>query len=117
MVKTMAKKQQKKQKTTGAKQQAGQQSKGGTAATRKQKQKTSLEFPLEKENFILMGIGFVIIIIGYILMSGDTDIYDFRKTTLSVIVVMFGYAFEVYAILKTPKSRQVSEEDEEQQQS
>jgi hypothetical protein len=62
-----------------------------------------IEMPFGKDNFILMGIGFGIIVIGYILMSGDTNIYSFRKITLAPLVVMFGYAFEAYAIMKTPK--------------
>ena len=121
------KKQQKKQQPASAgnkaKSQPQQQKKAGSAGTSKSqstakaKKTTDLEFPLRKENFILMAVGFVIIIIGYILMSGDENIYDFRKTTLAVIVVMFGYAFEVYAILKTPKARQKPEEEEEQSQS
>ena len=59
-----------------------------------------------------MGIGFVIIIIGYILMSGDTNIYSFRKITLAPIIVIFGYAFEVYAILKTPSKRKEASKEE-----
>lgn len=73
--------------------------------------KTDLDFPLGKENFILMAIGFAIIVIGYILMSGDENIYSFQKITLSVIVVMFGYAFEIYAIMKRPKSENSDKED------
>jgi hypothetical protein len=33
-------------------------------------------------------------------MMGTTDIYDFRKTLLAPIVVLFGFGFGVYAILK-----------------
>ncbi len=68
-----------------------------------------IEMPFGKENFILMGIGFGIIVLGYILMSGDTNIYSFRKITLAPIVVMFGYAFEVYAIMKTPKHQKTDQ--------
>jgi hypothetical protein len=84
-------------------------------ANRSKGQSSGIEMPFGRENFILMGIGFAIIIIGYILMSGDTNIYSFRKITLAPIIVMFGYAFEVYAILKTPakaKAEQQAEEDQ-----
>lgn len=78
-------------------------------------QNGSIEMPFGRENFILMGIGFAIIIIGYILMSGDTNIYSFRKITLAPLIVMFGYAFEVYAILKTPAKRKADQQAHEDQ--
>ncbi len=89
---------------------SGSRKTAGSSGNRKD---AGLDFPLGKENFILMAIGFAIIILGYILMSGDENIYDFRKTTLSVIVVMFGYAFEIYAIMKTPESQKKEEEEKE----
>ena len=87
---------------------AGQQA--SNAGGRTQNKKSDVEFPLGKENFILMAIGFAIIVLGYILMAGDENIYSFQKITLSVLVVMFGYAFEIYAIMKTPKSQQTKDE-------
>jgi len=95
-------KQQKQAKTQTSSTQAKATGSGKTNRA----QKTDLEFPLAKENFILMAVGFAIIILGYILMSGDENIYNFTKRTLSVIVVMFGYIMEIYAIMKTPKSQQ-----------
>ena len=58
---------------------------------------------LTKQNYILILIGFAIIILGLLLMTGDTDIYDFRKTVLAPVVVVFGFVFELYAIMKRPK--------------
>lgn len=70
--------------------------------SKKQELKGSKEpdFALNKKNYILIAIGFAIIVIGFILMSGSENIYGFRKTTLSVIVVIFGFIFEIYAIMK-----------------
>lgn len=79
----------------------------------KKSQRKGVEMPFGRENFILMAVGFAIIIIGYILMSGDTNIYSFRKITLAPLVVMAGYALEVYAILKTPSSRKSEAESQE----
>ncbi len=62
------------------------------------------ELALGKQNYILMLVGFGIIILGFILMIGDEDIYDFRKTVLATIVVIFGFLFEIYAIMKRPKN-------------
>lgn len=61
------------------------------------------EMPLGLMNYKLLALGFAIIIIGFILMIGTTDIYDFRKTILSPIVVVGGFIFIIYAIMKKPK--------------
>lgn len=71
-------------------------------------------FALEKENYKLMAIGFVIIIIGFILMAGggsddpnvfNPDIFSFRRLTLAPILLLFGFVFEIYAIMKKPKDK------------
>lgn len=63
-------------------------------------------------NYKLMGIGFLIIIIGFILMSGgksedpsvfNPEVFSFRRITLAPIIVVIGFAFEIYAIMKKPK--------------
>lgn len=61
------------------------------------------DLALGKQNYILMLVGFGIIILGFILMIGDEDIYDFRKTVLATVVVIFGFLFEIYAIMKRPR--------------
>lgn len=70
-------------------------------------------FALGKENYKLIAIGFVIIVIGFILMSGggntdpnvfNYDIFSFRRITLAPLVLLFGFIFEIYAIMKTPKN-------------
>ena len=73
-----------------------------------------LEFALAKENYKLLLIGFAIIIIGFMLMIGggsedptvfNEDIFSFRRITLAPMVVLFGFAFEIYAIMKRPKEK------------
>lgn len=71
-------------------------------------------FALGKENLKLMLIGLAIIILGFALMTGgkSTDpnvfnkeiIFSFRRITLAPLVVMFGFLFEIYAIMKKPKT-------------
>ncbi len=62
-------------------------------------------------NFILLGLGALLIIIGFILMSGgNTDpkifnkdeIYSFRRITLAPITVIAGFLVIIVAILKKP---------------
>lgn len=72
-------------------------------AIQKGKSKTKQEkevFPLAKQNYILMLIGFLIIIVGYILMAGKQNIFGFTKMYLSVIFVLFGFGFIIYGIMK-----------------
>ncbi|UCG27285.1 MAG: DUF3098 domain-containing protein [Bacteroidales bacterium] len=69
-------------------------------------------FALGKENYILLIIGFVIIIIGFLLMIGgkaenpeefNPEIFSFRRITLAPIIVLVGFIFEIWAIMKKPK--------------
>lgn len=63
-------------------------------------QGTKSELVFTKKNYQLLLISIAIVALGFILMIGTTDIYDFRKTTLAPMVVLFGFGFGVYAILK-----------------
>ncbi|HZJ73790.1 MAG TPA: DUF3098 domain-containing protein [Perlabentimonas sp.] len=72
-------------------------------------------FPLGKENFKLMAIGLAIIVIGFILMIGggsddpnvfSEKIFSFRRITLAPIMVLFGFLFQIYAIMKKPKAKE-----------
>jgi fumarate reductase subunit D len=75
-----------------------------------QTQKTG--FALGKENYKLLIIGMVIILLGFILMIGgasddpnvfNEDVFSFRRITLAPIVVLGGFIFEIWAIMKKPK--------------
>ncbi|MHA4896901.1 DUF3098 domain-containing protein [Pedobacter sp. PWIIR3] len=68
------------------------------AAPATQENKSELVFT--KKNYQLLLISIAIVVVGFILMMGTTDIYDFRKTLLAPMVVLFGFSFGVYAILK-----------------
>lgn len=66
-------------------------------------------FALGLANYKLLAFGLAIIILGFVLMAGggsedpnvfDESIYDFRHITLAPIVVLIGFGFEVYAIMK-----------------
>jgi hypothetical protein len=79
----------------------------------KKETKETTGFALGKENYKLMTIGFAIIVVGFILMAGggsddpkvfNPDIFSFRRITLAPVVLLFGFAFEIFAIMKKPKS-------------
>jgi fumarate reductase subunit D len=78
----------------------------------KNENKEKLYFALGRGNYKLLAIGFVIIVIGFLLMLGgrskdpnvfSNDIFSFRRITLAPIVVLAGFIFEIWAIMKKPK--------------
>ena len=64
-----------------------------------------------KKNYILLAIGMVIIILGFILMSGpgstethfEPDIFSVRRIKVAPAVCFFGFIFMIYGILCKPK--------------
>lgn len=72
------------------------------------------EFAFGRINFILLAVSMVVVVIGYILMSGsgsnheqfNESIFDFRHTTLAPVVCFFGYLMMIVAILYTPKKKE-----------
>ena len=60
------------------------------------------QFVFSKSNYRFMLLSIAIVILGFILMIGETDIYDFRKTVVAPIVVLAGFAIGFFAILKKP---------------
>lgn len=68
--------------------------------------------PLTTYNYKLMLMGFAVIVLGFVLMTGggsddpevfNTDMFSFRRITLAPILVLGGFAFEIYAIMARKK--------------
>ncbi len=73
-------------------------------------------FALTKTNFILLAIGFVVIVAGLACMIGsstgtafDPSIFSFRRITLGPVVTVIGFLFEIVAILWIPKTKAAAE--------
>ncbi len=71
-------------------------------------------FAIPQQNLKWIGIGFLIVVIGFFLVSGggsddpnkfSYDIFDFRRIVLAPLVMLFGYLFVIYAIMKKPKNK------------
>jgi hypothetical protein len=68
-------------------------------------------FPFDKMNYLLLAVGFIIIVIGFLLMTGpgstethfEPDIFSFRRIKLAPTVCFFGFIFIIYAIMRKPK--------------
>ena len=66
-----------------------------------------------KKNFILLGIGMIIIIIGFLLMTGpgstettfEADIFSTRRTKIAPFICFFGFVFMIYGILHKPSDK------------
>ncbi|PRZ01894.1 DUF3098 domain-containing protein [Marinilabilia salmonicolor] len=77
----------------------------------KKETEKKFEMALEKQNYLLLAIAFVIVIVGFLLMMGggsenpevfNEEVYSFRRITLAPLVVLFGFLFAIYAIMKKP---------------
>jgi hypothetical protein len=70
-------------------------------------------FAFGKENYIMLVIGVVIVVIGYLLMIGGgsddptkfnaDEIFSFRRITLSPIVILAGFVVVLFGIMKKSK--------------
>ena len=72
------------------------------------------EFIFKKKNFIFMFIGFGLIALGFLLMSGggsddpnvfNPEIFNFQRISLAPMLVLLGFGVEMYAILLTDKNK------------
>ncbi len=71
-----------------------------------------MDYALPKRNLQLLAVGFVIIIIGFCLMMGggsedgvtfNPEIFSMRRVVVAPMVALFGFFFEIFAILWRPK--------------
>jgi hypothetical protein len=73
----------------------------------------SAPFLFDRTNYIIMIAGVAVILLAFLLMSGGAttdrnvfpkdEIYSFRRITLAPVLLIIGFAIEVFAILKRPK--------------
>ncbi|OUO55501.1 hypothetical protein B5F77_01200 [Parabacteroides sp. An277] len=75
------------------------------------------DFAFGKENFILVSASIVLIIIGFMLMSGggsgdntfNPEIFDTRRIVVAPVVVMLGFIGVAIGIVKNSKEKQTEE--------
>ena len=77
------------------------------------KKSTDDQLAFTKQNYILLSVSVVLVLIGFILMSGGGSedpavfsdaIFNFRRLTLAPTIVVVGYGIGIYAIMKKPKT-------------
>ena len=71
-----------------------------------------------KLNYILMGVGAVILFIGYIALSGGASddpakvseaIFDTRRLVVAPILILIGLVTEIFAIMWHPRNKEVAD--------
>ena len=68
-------------------------------------------FAFGKMNFILLAVSMVVVIIGFVLMSGggsnettyDPSIFDARHIKVAPLLCFIGFVSMIYAIIRKPK--------------
>ena len=65
---------------------------------------------LKKENYLLIIAGCIIVLLGFVLMSGggsrdpnvfnEEELFSFRRITLAPFMVLLGYGIVLYGIMK-----------------
>jgi hypothetical protein len=64
-----------------------------------------VHFVFDKTNYRILFASIAIVIIGFILMSGTTDIYSDTKIVIAPLVVLAGFAVGFFAIFKKPTAK------------
>lgn len=73
--------------------------------TNKSEKNTDLIFDKVNYQYIIAGV--IMLLLGFILMSGTENILDFRKITLAPIVILIGIIVVIAGILKKLNKRNV----------
>jgi len=76
------------------------------------------DFAFDRLNYILLAVGMAIVIIGFLLMSGDgstdtaynPDIFSARRIKVAPLVCLAGFVSMIYAVVRRPKSNEKEEQ-------
>jgi predicted Co/Zn/Cd cation transporter (cation efflux family) len=72
------------------------------------KARKEINFPLEKINFLILGLGIIVIFAGYVCMS-ENSVFGFLPTVVSPILLVLGYCVIIpIGILKKSKKEIIS---------
>ena len=70
-------------------------------------------FEFDKMNFVLLAVGMVIVVIGFLLMTGagssdtmyEPDIFSVRRIKVAPVVCLIGFVSMIYAVVRKPKDK------------
>lgn len=71
------------------------------------------DFAFGRMNFILLAVGMIVVVIGFILMAGgsstneayNADIFSARRIKVAPLVCLFGFVSMIYAVVHKPKDK------------
>ena len=71
-----------------------------------------MKFAFDKVNYILLAVGMLIVIIGFLLMTGpsttpdhfEPDIFSARRIKVAPVVCLIGFVSIIYAVMRKPKN-------------
>ncbi len=73
-------------------------------------------FLFDKTNYMWMAVGVVLVVIGFMLMSGGKsedptkfkydEIFSATRITVAPLMILIGFAIEIYAIMKKPANKE-----------
>lgn len=75
--------------------------------------KDNSKMPMGRKNIVLLAVGFLIMVLGYILMTGggsdnpevfSYEMFDARRLVIAPLLILIGIVVEVVAIMKRPKN-------------
>lgn len=69
------------------------------------------DFAFGRMNYILLAVGMAVVIIGFLLMSGDgstdtaynPDIFSARRIKVAPVICLLGFVSMIYAVVHRPK--------------
>ena len=93
-------------------------------STKMMEPEKKVNFVFGAVNYILMGVGIVVLLIGYILLSGggsddpnvfNNAMFDSRRMVAAPIMIMLGFIIEIVAIMVSFKGCRKCKKDNDQQ--
>ena len=77
------------------------------------------KFAFDKQNFILLAVGMVVVIVGFILMTGpsstetvfEPDIFSVRRIKVAPVVCLFGFLFMIYGVMRKPQTKSTTTQE------
>ena len=68
-------------------------------------------FAFDKKNLVLIAVGMIVVIIGFLLMTGpsttidnfEPDIFSVRRVKVAPMVCLAGFILMIYAVIRKPK--------------
>ena len=71
------------------------------------------DFAFDKMNYLLLVVGMIIVVIGFLLMTGpastetafEPDIFSARRVKVAPVVCLFGFVSMIYAVVRKPKEK------------